>query len=105
MSPRPKYTAAVDFSTAGQRFIAGDRVDNPVVLDAVLRFGDRFVTTNTKRSSAGKLLTEMTRDELVTYVEENKLDVATSQNKPELLAAVQAASLTTPAPADPPKEQ
>lgn len=51
MSPRPKYTAAVDFSCGGLRFTAGDPVDNPIVLDAVLPFGGRFVTTNTKRGT------------------------------------------------------
>jgi len=49
-TPRPKYTAACEFSTAGFRFNPGDEVANPVVLDAVLRFGDRFVTTETRRA-------------------------------------------------------
>lgn len=47
--------------------------------------------TQTEPPPAGdKPVTDMTKDELVAYVEANKLDVDTKQNKPELLAAVQA---------------
>lgn len=49
MTIRPKYTAATDFSVAGHHFTPGDPVTEPIVLDAVLRFGDRFVTTETSR--------------------------------------------------------
>lgn len=52
MTTRPKYTAASEFSVAGHKYVVGDPVDNPIALDAVLRFGDRFVKTNTKRASA-----------------------------------------------------
>lgn len=50
MSTRPKYVAATEFSVAGNHFSVGDEVVDPIVLDAVLRFGDRFVTSNTSRS-------------------------------------------------------
>jgi hypothetical protein len=56
--PRPKYIAARPFSCAGSQFAAGDTVDNPVVLDAVLRFGGRFVTIDTKRGRAAASTTE-----------------------------------------------
>lgn len=52
MSVRPKYLAVVDFSTAGHHFSVGDPVVDPVVLDAVLRFGDRFVASDTRRAKA-----------------------------------------------------
>ncbi len=50
MTTRAKYLAATDFSVAGHHFPVGDDVVDPVVLDAVLRFGDRFVSTETRRA-------------------------------------------------------
>ena len=49
MKSRPKYLAVVNFSCAGHRFSVGDPVDHPIVLDAVLRHGDQFVSTQSRR--------------------------------------------------------
>jgi hypothetical protein len=51
---RPKHTAVVHFSCAGHRFAPGDPVDHPIVLDAVLPFGDQFVTTDSPRAAKAK---------------------------------------------------
>ena len=48
-TPHPKYVAAKAFRCAGRGFAKGDPVENPVVLDATLPFGDEFITTDTKR--------------------------------------------------------
>ena len=53
MTVRAKYIAATDFRCARRSFLAGDEVSDSVVLDAVLRFGDRFVTTDTARARQG----------------------------------------------------
>jgi len=53
MTVRPKYIATADFRCARRSFVAGDEVTDPIVLDAVLRFGDRFVTTDTARARKG----------------------------------------------------
>ena len=53
MTVRPKYIAVADFRCARRSFVVGDEVTDPVVLDAVLRFGDRFVTTDTARARKG----------------------------------------------------
>ena len=46
-TPRPKtFVAAVPFSIGAKQFEPGDVVEG-ITLDRVLRFGDRFVTSNT----------------------------------------------------------
>lgn len=46
-SPRPKtFVASVPFSIGAEHFEPGDVVEG-LTLDRVLRFGDRFVTSNT----------------------------------------------------------
>lgn len=61
MKTYPKYTAACAFTCSAQSFKEGDEVTNPIVLDAVLPFGDRFVTrksTTTKTPPATPATTE-----------------------------------------------
>ena len=53
MIARSKYIAVADFRCARRSFTVGDEVTDPIVLDAVLRFGDRFVTTDTARARKG----------------------------------------------------
>jgi hypothetical protein len=52
MAVRNKYTAVADFSVRGNQFNIGDEVADQLVLDAVLRFGDRFVSSDTRRAKA-----------------------------------------------------
>lgn len=54
MTTRPKYIAVVNFSCSGNHYAPGDAVDNPIVLDAVLRFGDDFVSTETVRARTSR---------------------------------------------------
>lgn len=54
MPTRPKYTAVVNFSCSGHHYAPGDAVDNPIVLDAVLRFGDDFVVTDVARARTAR---------------------------------------------------
>ena len=53
MTVRPKYIATVEFSCANHHFIAGDEVTDPIVIESVTQFGDRFVTTDTARARKG----------------------------------------------------
>lgn len=50
MTIRTKYIATSDFSVAGAHFTTGDEVTDPIALDAVLRFGERFVMSDTRRA-------------------------------------------------------
>jgi hypothetical protein len=55
MKSRPKYLAVVNFSCNGHRFTVGDPVDHPIVLDAVLRHGEQFVSTTSRRVKSAAL--------------------------------------------------
>lgn len=70
MSIRPKYTAAVEFSVAGNHFAVGDEVTDPLVLDAVVRFGDRFVTTDTRRARKTSVDTQVADEPTTTTITE-----------------------------------
>jgi hypothetical protein len=111
MNIRPKYVAVCTFSCARQRYKIGDPVDHPVVLDTVLRFGERFVTSTTTnrdavddgdpgqppRSGAGSGIAAWQ-----TYAALVGIDIADDATRDDIIAAVDAAA---PSDGDPPEDQ